>query len=492
MTKKVISLKTGKKKVMAKAGGDDDDDEAEEEKIERDLTGLSVEERMEILANSAPELKSLVADMKRYLGEIRTQLMPLKERCELGQVASESGEAYVDCKLRLLTSYCNCVAFYLLLKSEGKVAKSHPVIDQLVELRSHIEEIGPLDEQLAEEIELLLEIPPEEGAAVRRGGGSDGDEDDEEDSMDSDEEDFENMDFDSLAAELGKRVPTAGSGERGKKKAGEKGKAAKVEKLRDEFMDEEDDDEDEFGDEEDEEDEEDSEEEEEVPKKRKRKAGAGMQTEDDYGDKDEAVDKDEDQSSIKFGKKRTLRQFITQKDQAKQARIQNYKEASGEVDVPIRDWRSEVQKVNERKSRILAKAAEAEHRREEEMEKGGQIVGEAYEKNDYYEAVKAAKEKKKEAKKEAKKPKLMDYVPEPTVEDGEKRTASNMIVKNRGLVPHRSKEKKNPRVKHRKKFEKAKVKERTSFYGKQTRDDRGGYGGETTGIKAHISRSRKF
>jgi U3 small nucleolar RNA-associated protein 3 len=160
--------------------------------------------------------------------------------------------------------------------------------------------------------------------------------------------------------------------------------------------------------------------------------------------------------------------------------------------VPIRDWRSEVQKVNERKSRILAKAAEAEHKREEEMEKGGQIVGEAYEKNDYYEAVKAAKEKKKEAKKEAKKPKLMDYVPEPTVQDGEKRTASNMIVKNRGLVPHRSKEKKNPRVKHRKKFEKAKVKERTSFYGKQTRDDRGGYGGETTGIKAHISRSRKF
>lgn len=161
VTKKVISLKKGKRK---EAPVSLDNDDAEEESVERDLTGLSAAERMDILANSAPELKSLVADMKIYLAEIRTRLVypspfsrtpspstffpifpwinasvalpsmtackqvPLKERANLGQIASDSGEAYVDCKLRLLTSYCTNVAFYLLLKSQGKAVRNHPVI----------------------------------------------------------------------------------------------------------------------------------------------------------------------------------------------------------------------------------------------------------------------------------------------------------------------------------------------------------------------------
>lgn len=177
--------------------------------------------------------------------------------------------------------------------------------------------------------------------------------------------------------------------------------------------------------------------------------------------------------------------------QAAKARAQNRIEHSGEVDVPIRDRRAEIEKVADRKQRIMAKMVAAEHRAEAENE-ARQMVGADVGEDDYYMAVKAAQVAKKGKKADAKKPKLMEYLPEQTVAEGEKRGAGNFIVKNRGLVPHRSKEKKNPRVKHRKKFEKAKIKERTSFYGKQTRDDRGAYGGETTGIKAHISRSRKF
>ncbi len=45
-------------------------------------------------------------------------------------------------------------------------------------------------------------------------------------------------------------------------------------------------------------------------------------------------------------------------------------------------------------------------------------------------------------------------------------------------------DKKNPRVKHRIKYEKALTKERTSLYGKQKRTDNStAYGGETTGAR---------
>lgn len=80
---------------------------------------------------------------------------------------------------------------------------------------------------------------------------------------------------------------------------------------------------------------------------------------------------------------------------------------------------------------------------------------------------------------------------EESVGDGDKRAASYEIVKNKGLTPHRKKANRNPRVKKREKYAKAVVARKG-----QVRDvisgAAGAYGGEMTGIKANIARSRKI
>uniref|UniRef100_K3WST8 Sas10 C-terminal domain-containing protein n=1 Tax=Globisporangium ultimum (strain ATCC 200006 / CBS 805.95 / DAOM BR144) TaxID=431595 RepID=K3WST8_GLOUD len=72
-----------------------------------------------------------------------------------------------------------------------------------------------------------------------------------------------------------------------------------------------------------------------------------------------------------------------------------------------------------------------------------------------------------------------------------KRGASYEIIKNRGLKAHKSKLNRNPRVKKRMQFRKAVIRRKG-----QVRDVRVGeaskYGGETTGIKANLTRSRKI
>jgi U3 small nucleolar RNA-associated protein 3 len=77
------------------------------------------------------------------------------------------------------------------------------------------------------------------------------------------------------------------------------------------------------------------------------------------------------------------------------------------------------------------------------------------------------------------------------VEPGKKRAATHEIIANRGLTPHRKKENKNPRVKKRHAYEKAVVARKG-----QVRDiisgAEGAYGGELTGIKANLSRSRRL
>lgn len=103
--------------------------------------------------------------------------------------------------------------------------------------------------------------------------------------------------------------------------------------------------------------------------------------------------------------------------------------------------------------------------------------------------------RKKEWKEEREALHSMNKVPryggeDRVVEEGDKRLASRTILKNRGLVPHRNKEAKNPRVKKRLAYQKAVVARKG-----QVRDvvtPTAAYGGEMTGIKANLSRSRRM
>ena len=59
-----------------------------------------------------------------------------------------------------------------------------------------------------------------------------------------------------------------------------------------------------------------------------------------------------------------------------------------------------------------------------------------------------------------------------------------------GLTPHRKKEQRNPRVKHRKKFDKALKKRRSQI--PDMREQGGSYGGEKSGIKSGLTKSTKL
>jgi U3 small nucleolar RNA-associated protein 3 len=110
-------------------------------------------------------------------------------------------------------------------------------------------------------------------------------------------------------------------------------------------------------------------------------------------------------------------------------------------------------------------------------------------KDDFYSNV----SKKSKAMKEDKKKRYSVAPKFPRVETeivGE-RAINKQILKNRGLVAHKAKINRNPRVKQREKYRKAIIRRKGAV-----RDVRTGeghmYGGEQTGIKTNISHSRKL
>jgi U3 small nucleolar RNA-associated protein 3 len=111
---------------------------------------------------------------------------------------------------------------------------------------------------------------------------------------------------------------------------------------------------------------------------------------------------------------------------------------------------------------------------------------------DFYEQTKV-KQKKKVAQREEDHPNPAyhygDIAPE-SIEDGDRRKATNAILKNRGMVRYRPKESHNPRAAKRKKFDKTMVKWNSTnkVYTGKTNE----YAGEKSGIKSNVVKSTKL
>ncbi|NWU26731.1 SAS10 protein, partial [Dyaphorophyia castanea] len=87
-----------------------------------------------------------------------------------------------------------------------------------------------------------------------------------------------------------------------------------------------------------------------------------------------------------------------------------------------------------------------------------------------------------------------DVVEEAAVSEGEdpskKRGVTYQMIKNKGLTPKRRKIDRNPRVKHREKFRRAKIRRKGQV--REVRRELHRYAGELSGIRAGVKKSRKL
>ncbi|CAJ1009941.1 putative Sas10/Utp3/C1D family/Sas10 C-terminal domain containing protein [Leishmania naiffi] len=128
------------------------------EAVERDFAALTTAERLVMLKKESPELLKLLADLKTYMAEVKTLAQPLHELLYERKVSASDKNlvSFLETKVQLMLSYCMHVTFYLLLKSEGRRVAGHPVIDHLVEIRVYLEKMWPLEEKLQYSLNRLL------------------------------------------------------------------------------------------------------------------------------------------------------------------------------------------------------------------------------------------------------------------------------------------------------------------------------------------------
>ncbi|KAH7095989.1 Sas10 C-terminal domain-containing protein [Paraphoma chrysanthemicola] len=210
----------------------------------------------------------------------------------------------------------------------------------------------------------------------------------------------------------------------------------------------------------------------------------------------------------KAKKKKSLRFYTSQITQKANKRDAAGKDYGGDADIPHRE------RLKDRQARLQAEAEKRGQHKESApgaaLGSGGDSSGdesppprnEDYEDEEgYYDMIAARSNAKKQTKTEraaayAEAAKQnATVIEEEVIGDDGRRMISYQIEKNKGLTPHRKKSVRNPRVKKKEKYKEKQKKLRSMmpvFDSAKKQAGGANYGGELTGIKKGLVRSRKL
>ncbi|XP_073280576.1 protein THALLO [Primulina huaijiensis] len=136
------------------------------EVVKKDLNSLSKEEQMDVVYSSAPELVGLLSELNDALKQLENKINPLVNKIREQESAKKGVMHYIEVKQLLLQSFCQAITFYLLLKTEGLPVRDHPVVSRLVEIKSLLDKMKELDENLPFDVEDIVSKHVNHAAAL--------------------------------------------------------------------------------------------------------------------------------------------------------------------------------------------------------------------------------------------------------------------------------------------------------------------------------------
>ncbi|KAJ1719764.1 hypothetical protein LPJ53_005527 [Coemansia erecta] len=109
------------------------------------------------------DLQALRDETEQRLKTISTQATQVRElvdglraRVTAGELATGKGLSFLEVKQHTLLSYLSSLSFVALLKLHGGSLKAHPAVWQLIEDRTVLEKMKPLEQRLKYQIDKLL------------------------------------------------------------------------------------------------------------------------------------------------------------------------------------------------------------------------------------------------------------------------------------------------------------------------------------------------
>ncbi|XP_077302714.1 neuroguidin [Arctopsyche grandis] len=115
-----------------------------------------------------PQALRLLDEMNSNVRQVATLVDNMLQRVKSGEITTDKGLSFLEMKYHMLLSYLINLTYIVLRKCSGERIEADPAIDRLVEIRTVLEKIRPIDSKLKYQIDKLVK-----GAVTSAGSGND-------------------------------------------------------------------------------------------------------------------------------------------------------------------------------------------------------------------------------------------------------------------------------------------------------------------------------
>lgn len=103
-----------------------------------------------------PQAVKLFKEMNANVQQVSQLVDNMLVRVKSGEITTDKGLSYLEMKYQMLLSYLINLTYIVLRKCSGERIESDPSIDRLIEIRTVLEKIRPIDSKLKYQIDKLV------------------------------------------------------------------------------------------------------------------------------------------------------------------------------------------------------------------------------------------------------------------------------------------------------------------------------------------------
>ncbi|XP_046961649.1 neuroguidin [Vanessa cardui] len=103
-----------------------------------------------------PQAVKLLKEMNMNVQQVSQLVDNMLLRVKSGEITTDKGLSFLEMKYQMLLSYLINLTYIVLRKCSGEKIESDPSIDRLVEIRTVLEKIRPIDSKLKYQIDKLV------------------------------------------------------------------------------------------------------------------------------------------------------------------------------------------------------------------------------------------------------------------------------------------------------------------------------------------------
>ncbi|CAH1269532.1 NGDN [Branchiostoma lanceolatum] len=112
----------------------------------------------QVIAQDLPKAMDILNDIKTQMDSVTGHAKGLLKKVKDGDISTAKGISFLESKYQLLLSYLINLTYIMMRKVEGASIRGDPAVSRIVEIRTYLEKMRPIDHKLKYQVDKLVKM----------------------------------------------------------------------------------------------------------------------------------------------------------------------------------------------------------------------------------------------------------------------------------------------------------------------------------------------